>query len=102
MHIPPVDVKAIIRKRASYLEWTHLYRVFKEGINVEEWLNVIYETIDHHRGFRSQQNADYAKQSLLQVLEDVDSGFASPVNTVKTLEKQPDTIILDAMFRVLQ
>ena len=61
-----------IRNRKSYKEFKELYNWLKCNSSKKELLEKIYELLDSHRGYGTRTKSYYAKESLEQVLIDVD------------------------------
>jgi hypothetical protein len=60
-----------IRARSSYLLFQRLYEFLKTNPDIAEILRRFYEILDAKGGFGSRRNAEYAKESLDQVLRDM-------------------------------
>jgi len=62
--------KEMIRKRQSYSLFLDFLKLLKSKASRKTILNELYLILDWKRAFHSQTNADYARESLNQVIID--------------------------------
>jgi len=62
--------KERIKQRKSYAHWKKWFEFLKRNPNSEDIMRKVHRTIDAHKGYHSQRNSDYSKESLNLLLKE--------------------------------